>query len=194
MSRPRLTYANVTSSLALFVALGGTSWAVARNSIGNRELKRDAVTSSKVKNHSITASDLAASAAGRRGPRGAAGPSGPQGPPGIAPTAEPWRTLPYASGWTDYGQGHQDPAFRKDQLGIVHLRGFLTRSGPPPVGGEVLANLPAGYRPTKKELFAVTDGGATHVRVDVTADGQVIWVGGSTATNVSLSGIAFATD
>jgi hypothetical protein len=57
LRRPRFTYANVVSSLALFVALGGTSYAVARNSIGTRELKNNAVTSAKA----------SAGRAGRRG-------------------------------------------------------------------------------------------------------------------------------
>ena len=34
VGRPQLSYANVVSTGALFVALGGTSYAVARNSVG----------------------------------------------------------------------------------------------------------------------------------------------------------------
>jgi hypothetical protein len=67
----RLTYANVMSSVALFVALGGGAYAlsVPKNSVGPRQLKRNAitrtkihrnaVTSSKVRDHSLKASDLA---------------------------------------------------------------------------------------------------------------------------------------
>lgn len=95
MPRPRLTYANVMSTGAMFIALGGTSYAVARNSIGARELKRNAVTSSKIKGNAVTSSkirngsirstDLSSSA--KRGPRGMRGPIGPPGvgapgPPG----------------------------------------------------------------------------------------------------------------
>jgi hypothetical protein len=43
--RERLSYANVMSSLAVFLVLGGgTAFALARNSIGTRELQRNAVT------------------------------------------------------------------------------------------------------------------------------------------------------
>jgi hypothetical protein len=73
---PRLSFANVVSCLALFVALGGTSYAVIklpRNSVGSRE----------VRDRSLTASDLAASARAR-GPRGAEGPPGAPGPRGPA--------------------------------------------------------------------------------------------------------------
>jgi hypothetical protein len=56
--RTRLTYANVMSSIALFVALSGGAYAlsVPKNSIGPRELRAGAVTSPKVKHHSLTAS------------------------------------------------------------------------------------------------------------------------------------------
>jgi len=121
-------------------------------------------------------------------------PGGEQGPPAIAAAVEVWRTPVFANGWTNYGQGHQEPGFRKDQLGLVRLRGLLARSGGAPVAGETIVTLPEGYRPIRKELFSVTDTATTHVRVDVTADGAVVWVGGSPNPGVSLSGIAFATD
>ena len=45
MRRPRLAIANVMSTRAGFIALGGTSYAVARNSIRSAQLKRNAVMS-----------------------------------------------------------------------------------------------------------------------------------------------------
>ena len=47
--RPRLTYANVIASLALFVALGGSAVAagLAKNSVGPNQLKKGAVTAAK---------------------------------------------------------------------------------------------------------------------------------------------------
>jgi hypothetical protein len=58
--RSRLTYANAMSSVALFVALGGGAYAlsVPKHSVGPRELRRNAVTSPKVRNHSLKASDF----------------------------------------------------------------------------------------------------------------------------------------
>lgn len=55
--RPRLTYANVTATLALFIALGGSGYAaitLPRNSVGNRQLRRDAVSASKIRPGAIT--------------------------------------------------------------------------------------------------------------------------------------------
>lgn len=88
----RLTYANVVASLALFLALGGISWAAAtlpKNSVGSAQLKKSAVTGSKVKDGSLTKSDLAKGVvpAAVPGPQGPAGPAGPSsGPAGGALT------------------------------------------------------------------------------------------------------------
>src|SRR4051794_28100191 len=86
--RPRrLSYANVVSSLALFIALGGVSWAAATlpaNSVGKRQLKDNAVTGQKVANGSLGAADFARGAlpAGPQGRAGAAGAVGAAGPRG----------------------------------------------------------------------------------------------------------------
>jgi len=103
----RLSYANVMSSLALFLALGGVSWAAATlpaNSVGKRQLKDNAVTGEKIANGSLRAADFARGAL----PAGPQGPAGPAGPPGSAgPQGE--RGEPGAKG--DKGdRGEQGPA------------------------------------------------------------------------------------
>jgi hypothetical protein len=72
--RERLTYANVMVTVLAFIVLGGTAWAVAHNSIGTKQLKSgavhtadiadDAVTSPKVQQGSLEASDFAPGAVG----------------------------------------------------------------------------------------------------------------------------------
>lgn len=87
MMRNRVRYANVMSTIAVFVALGGTSYAVASlppNSVGNKQLRSNAVTASKVRNGSIGRADLTPSARGSRGSRGPQGPAGPAGAAGPA--------------------------------------------------------------------------------------------------------------
>jgi hypothetical protein len=84
-----LTYANVTATLALFVALSGSAYAAIKlpaNSVGTAQLRDKAVTSSKVLDGSLLAADFKAGQlpAGQRGPVGPAGPVGPQGPSGVA--------------------------------------------------------------------------------------------------------------
>src|SRR5262245_19543270 len=97
--RPRVTYGNVVSTVALFVTLGGVSWAIStlpRNSVGTAQFKAGAVTARKIKVLSRRAADLAHGQllAGPRGRAGAEGPvgtgaQGSAGPPGAAGPAGP---------------------------------------------------------------------------------------------------------
>jgi Collagen triple helix repeat (20 copies) len=81
----------VVSLVALSVALGGTGYAaivLPANSVGAKQIKRNAVTGAKVKNSSLVASDfrpgqLPAGPAGPVGPAGATGPRGPEGARGL---------------------------------------------------------------------------------------------------------------
>ena len=76
--------------LALFIALGGTSYAAVAlpaNSVGGKQIKKNAVTSAKVKNGSLRHADFAAGqlpagVTGPAGPQGATGPPGPTGDKG----------------------------------------------------------------------------------------------------------------
>jgi hypothetical protein len=185
------------STIAVFLALGGTSYAVARNSIGNRELKRDAVTSAKVKNRSLTASDLALSArGGPRGPRGLQGPAGPPGTPGSSealPAAEAWTPLSFGVGWGNYGGGYLAVTYRKDQLGRVHLRGLATRTDGLPATNAVIGTLPPSTHAPPARMIFQANGGSTDARVDVLPNGQILWVNGTAAEKdyTSLSEISF---
>ncbi|HEV7805905.1 MAG TPA: hypothetical protein VGO80_08805 [Solirubrobacteraceae bacterium] len=100
--RGKLSFANVTSMMALTVALGGTSYAaitLPANSVGSKQIKAGAVkgseigggavTSAKVRNGSLLAQDfkggqLPAGAAGATGAPGPAGSPGAAGAPGPA--------------------------------------------------------------------------------------------------------------
>jgi hypothetical protein len=52
----RMTYGNVVATLALFLALGGTSYAV--NEISSRNVKNNSLTGGDIKNNSITGGDI----------------------------------------------------------------------------------------------------------------------------------------
>jgi hypothetical protein len=58
--RSRLTFANVVSVTALFVALSGGAYALSipRNSVGAKQLKKNAVTASKIKKNAVTSSKV----------------------------------------------------------------------------------------------------------------------------------------
>ncbi len=101
--RSRITYANLVSTLALFVALGGTSYAAL--TITGREVKNGSLTGKDVKNNSLASADirgirsgdvtdgsllardfkggqLPAGQTGEKGARGDSGPAGATGPSG----------------------------------------------------------------------------------------------------------------
>jgi len=65
--RVRLTYANVMATIAVFIALGGTSYAISKlpkNSVGTKQLKKNAVTGAKVKDRALTGTDIVESTLG----------------------------------------------------------------------------------------------------------------------------------
>jgi hypothetical protein len=101
--KPKLTYGSVIATIALFVALGGSSYAAITITGGNikngtvtgsdlkdesvkgRDVDNGTLTGSDVKNGSLTSSDIGdgtLSAADFKAGELAAGPAGPAGPPG----------------------------------------------------------------------------------------------------------------
>jgi hypothetical protein len=69
---------NLVGYAALFIALGGTSYAAIKlpaNSVGTKQLRASSITSGKVRNGTLRAQDLAPGTV-RRGTRGPAGPPG----------------------------------------------------------------------------------------------------------------------
>jgi hypothetical protein len=87
--RSKVTYANVVASLALFIALGGISYAavtIPKNSVGAKQLKAGAVTAEKVKDGSLSVKDLAPGAIATTnstpGPKGDKGDKGEKGDKG----------------------------------------------------------------------------------------------------------------
>jgi hypothetical protein len=75
------SHATVVAYLALFVALGGSAFAatqLGKNTVGTKQIKKNAVTGVKVKDGSLSAGDFAAGQI----PAGPVGPPGPKGEPG----------------------------------------------------------------------------------------------------------------
>jgi hypothetical protein len=66
--RPRHGYANIVSTICLFLLLGGGAWAATqlpKGSVGTPQLKNGAVTGAKVKNDSLTGADIQAATIGK---------------------------------------------------------------------------------------------------------------------------------
>jgi hypothetical protein len=87
--RKRLTYANVMSTIAVFlVVAGGTAFAASqlgKESVGTKQLKKEAVSLAKINaaaKNSLKGATGPAGPAGPDGAKGATGATGPQGPKG----------------------------------------------------------------------------------------------------------------
>src|SRR3954447_26081373 len=90
LMRRHLSYANVMATVAVFIALGGTSYAVAtlpRNSVGPKQIRSGAIGKSEIRSgairskhlhdRSVSLRDLSLKT--RAALRGAPGPTGPPG-------------------------------------------------------------------------------------------------------------------
>ena len=93
----RLTYANVLSTVAVFVALGGSAYAATQLTGG--DIKNGSLTGRDVKNGSIESADVRDGQLRRRdfrrgtllrGPRGRRGPAGAAGPRGASGATSRW--------------------------------------------------------------------------------------------------------
>src|SRR5215216_4485897 len=113
--RRSLSYANVMATVAVFVALGGSSYAaltitgknVKDSSLTGKDIKNSSLTTSDVRNGSLLSGDFKSGQL----PRGAQGPQGPQGtqgPQGAAGTAVAYAYL--------RSNGTFDPARSKNIL------------------------------------------------------------------------------
>src|SRR3954470_8575909 len=117
----RLSYSNVMATVAVFVALGGGAYAafkMPRNSVGSAQIKRNAVSSSKVKDRSLLARDFKAGqlpagpkgAQGEKGDRGEKGEKGDKGDTGSVDTSN------------FYSKGESDGCFvAKRASGMVNV-------------------------------------------------------------------------
>jgi hypothetical protein len=198
--------------LALFVALGGSSYAALKvnsrqivdNSVRSKDLRNNDVRSTDVRNNSLAGADIneallgtvpSASTAGSAATAGDSGTLGGIGPNGFVRTpTEAVRLVgtsgnpDFQPGWANKGQG-ASTGFFKDQFGVVHIQGEVD---PPGSAGTVFV-LPAGYRPdingaTGPQFPVVADGGLDAVQIKF--DGDVV-VQRSFNDLVSLNGITF---
>ncbi|MET0559057.1 MAG: hypothetical protein ABW065_10360 [Solirubrobacterales bacterium] len=73
LRRPRLTYANVVATIALFAALGGVSYAATalpKNSVGASQIQAEAIRTGKIADDAVTGAKLAQGVRERLAPFG----------------------------------------------------------------------------------------------------------------------------
>jgi hypothetical protein len=164
--RRHLSFANITSLMALVFAMGGTGYAltIPKNSVGSKQLRKNAVTGAKVKNRSLRASDFglgqlpsgAPGAPGATGPAGAKGEQGVRGLPGVVGAVTVQRTdfaltdgaslgtsVPCPTGTRAIGGGSSIAATTAD--GIYPTISRPDRTGVAPVDGETFDGWRVSY-------------------------------------------------
>lgn len=144
--RPKLSYANVTASIALFFALCGGAYAATalpNNSVGSAQLKKGAVTGAKVKKGSLLASNFKAGQL-PAGPKGATGKEGDRGKQG-----EQGKTGPAGSPWT-VGGTLPSGASLKGAFTIATTVTSLQER----VGTEISFGIPLASAPTAHFIYA----------------------------------------
>ena len=169
--RSHLTYANVVSTIAMFLVLGGVSYAAFH-------LPKNSVRSKNIVNHKVKAIDLA-------GPSEIKSAGLVSGDDCSSVGPNQWISQnPAAFGEVGY---------YRDLDGRVHLTGVAQKCGAPPTGA-VVFRLPDGYRPRFTETHPASvngaSGGTTNIFVYDEDDGE-IGVNVSNKDTVSLAGISF---
>lgn len=152
-------YANVTSTMALVVALGGTAYAantvrssdIVNGQVKNVDIANNAVTSAKVANNSLRLGDIRpadrASLRGPAGPAGAPGSNGTTGPAGPAGAVGPTG----AAGAT--GPRGPSDAIKKESTSFVATAAAFT--------SQQSISLPAGSWVVTGTGLVNNNGGAT---------------------------------
>jgi hypothetical protein len=185
----------VVSLLALFVALGGSAYAAVKlspNSVGSRQVKPDSLTGADIREGKLgtvpsaaAAGDagsldgLDSSAFARSGLTWTSVPKAHQSgdPPGrfICFTSDGVECNRFFQNFDEVG-AHANAAYARDGFGVVRLQGSVRYVAPDTdPSTEPFLQLPAGYRPPDRRVFAVLRNGTELARMDVDADG-FLWI------------------
>lgn len=118
---------------------------------------------------------------------------------GAAAAAPTWQSPGLASGWANYGAGHQTARYIKLSSGLVVWQGLIRRPSVAYAANTVILTAPIGYRPTSQLMFRVgTSDTPTALsdynsgRIDVRSDGGFLCPSDIPVGDfISLSGIHY---
>jgi hypothetical protein len=110
-----------------------------------------------------------------------------------------WTAPAFKNSWANLGSTFMNVAYRKARDGKVHLRGTAKRPIAEGSGESVIFELPPGFRPSERVIFAGQGNDSTvhPLRVDITPAGAVTFVPNIAKYNIeylSLDGISFYPD
>ena len=153
--RKRITYANVMSTLAVFLVIGGATAIAAtqlpKNSVGSKQLKKNAVTKAKIKKNAVTGAKVNEATLGTVPSAALANAIPPAEPTHfVGAPGEPGFEAGSSNLPGEGGLGFNAVGFYKDHEGIVHLQG-IALSGPE----GIVFTLPPGYRPATGKLIVL---------------------------------------
>jgi hypothetical protein len=115
-----------------------------------------------------------------------------------AVAAVEWHDLELLSGCVNYGQGWAPMRYRLTLNNVVHLEGLITKDPPFRESDAPLpiAVLPVECWPGLSLLYSVPSSGQNPARIDIQADGTIVFQGSITGTAesafLSLCGINFS--
>jgi hypothetical protein len=188
--------------IALFVALGGTTYAATSlpaNSVGTPQIKNKAVTAAKINTHGLKiqnakSADTAQNATYAKTAQNATALGGYPASYFALAAIEPAHVVgatnqpPFENGWSSaLGADDEGLSFYKDTWGVVHLQGNAGNVNP---STSTIFNLPTGYRPAKNLYFAVYGAGGSAAYVQVASSGDVTVIGPA-QNYVGLSNVTF---
>jgi hypothetical protein len=206
-----LSYANVMSTLCLFLLLGGAAYAATKlpkNSVGTKQIKNGAVTGAKIKKNTITGTNINLA---RLGTVPTATTATTATTAGTANGLTPPEALHLVNAPGEPGfeggsfnltapnvSGLPPASFYKDHEGIVHLEGIVMVGKEEKVGSLVpIFTLPAGFRPANGVVQILPAGGASSAVIiggaGSSLEGHSLsgTMVGTKETSVILSGLSF---
>jgi hypothetical protein len=196
--RRHLSFANVVSVIALFVALGGVAYAA--NTIGSPDVIDNSLQSVDLKdNAAVKSVDVRDDTLAGGGLRSQDIANGSIGSADLAPSEAPQTpTLLNCQGSTAWTEGDFDtpPHYWIDNADIVHFEGSVSCAGDASPGGAIF-QLPDKYTPAQSVVrFGVLGSGLSLAQVAVVKTGSYVAFDGGTNGSVtdnylSLDGITY---